>query len=110
MAQKKGILGQAAPSAATDADLYTVPDGKNATIKVIVSNRDSSPATFQIRVRVAGAVNSTQQLIAPDRAIPANDSLTTTSFMVGGDDVVTVQASTSTVSFTCTGIEQDDED
>ncbi len=108
MATVKGVLGQSAPAATTEDDLYTVPPSKNATVKVIATNRDASPTTFRVSVGVNGAVTANDQYIAYDVALGANESLSTTSFMIGDADVVRVYAGASGVSFTCTGIEQDD--
>jgi len=107
MATVKGILGQAAPNATTEADLYTVPANKNATVKVICSNRDVA-TTVRISVGVNGASTAANQYLAYDKAIGDYESLSTASFMVGSTDVVRVYAGSANVSFTCTGIEQDD--
>jgi hypothetical protein len=107
MATVKGILGQSAPSATTETDLYTVPASKNATVKVIVTNR-STETTFRISVGIDGAVTANAQYIAYDTVIGDNDTKSTATLMVGSTDVVRVYAGSANVSFTCTGIEQDD--
>ena len=106
MADIKGILGQQAPSATTLTDLYTVPSGRNATVKVVIANRGVA-ATFRVSVAVAGAVDSSEQYVAYDKPISTNDTGVTAAIMIGSTDVVRVYASTSNLSFTCTGVEQD---
>lgn len=107
MATVKGILGQAAPNADTDTDLYTVPTSKTATVKVILANRDT---TVSVRIWVApnGAATGVSQYLAYDFSLPGNEAMTTASFMLGDGDVVRVRANSANVSFTCTGIEQDE--
>lgn len=107
MATIKGILGQAAPSATTETDLYTVPAAKNATVKVMATNR-STVGTVRISVGVDGAATDNTQYLAYDKQVQANDSLSTATFMLGSTDVVRVYASSANFSFTVTGIEQDD--
>ncbi len=107
MATVKGILGQAAPAAVTEVDLYTVPAAKNATVKIVATNR-ASAATIRVSVGVDGEATATKQYIAFDNPINAVDTEATTTFMIGSTDVVRVFASTADISFTCTGIEEDD--
>lgn len=106
MATKRGILGQAAPNAGQDTDLYTVPAGKNAVVKVVVTNRSGS-TTFRVWAAVAGAATENKQYVVYEKVIAGNDSIATVTFMVDATDVVRVRAASANVSFTCTGIEQD---
>ena len=106
MATIKGILGQAAPSAAADTDLYACPDNKHATIKVVIANR-SGATSIRVWVAVDGAATESKQYIAYEQALAGNDAISTVSVMIGGQDVVRVRAASANVSFTCTGIEQD---
>jgi len=107
MATIKGMLGQVAPGATSDTALYTVPASKNATVKVIVTNR-SGATSFRVWVRVNAEATADKQYMAYEQAIAGNDSESTVSFMVGGGDIVMVRAASANVSFSCTGIEQDD--
>ena len=108
MADIKGILGQIAPSATTLTALYTVPANKNATVKVIVTNRAASTGSFRISVGVNGAGDATEQYLAYDKAIADNDTGSTVTFTLGDTDVLRIFASNANLSFTCTGFEQDD--
>ena len=106
MATRKGVLGQAAPAGTTEADLYAVPAGKNATVKVVCCNRDTA-GSVRVSVGVDGATTTDSQYVAYDAVVSGNETLVTASFMVGDADVVRVYASSANFSFTCTGIEQD---
>ena len=100
MARATGILGQASPTANTD----TAPARNEAHIRVLVANRDSSPATIRIWISVEGASTDSSQYIAYDETIAANEALTTIEVWISPRDIVRVRASSSNVSFTCTGI------
>ncbi len=106
MATTHGILGQAAPSGAQLTTIYTAPVGKHATAKVVVANR-SAVDLFRIAVSPAGAAIEAKHYIVYDKAIAANDSLSSTTFTVRATDVVRVYATNGNLSFTLTGIEED---
>ena len=49
------VLGQSAPSATTNTDVYTVPSGKSAVISTLaICNRGTANATYRIAVRPVG--------------------------------------------------------
>lgn len=106
MATTKGIFGQAAPAATTEADLYTVPASKVFTGYVTVCNR-STAASFRISVAATGGATSNEDYLAYDNAIAANESLNTKNITVGATGVIRVYASSANLSFTLTGILQD---
>jgi hypothetical protein len=101
------VLGQLNPSATTATDLYTVPAATSTVIStLVITNQASSPATFRVSIRVAGASAVAKQYLAYDTTVPANDSiLMTIGATLATTDVVTVYASTSTVSFNLFGSE-----
>lgn len=101
------VLGQVAPEATTATTLYTVGADKSAVVSTItVCNQAASAATFRIAIRVAGSALSAEEYIAYDSTVAAND---TTAFTLGitlaATDVITVYASTTTVSFNAFGSE-----
>lgn len=100
-----GILGQAAPLAAVEADLYICPARILATLKVIISNR-ASATTFKIFAAKDGAASEDKQELASDTAIAANEPGSTVSFMVSDGDIVRVSSVSGSVSFTATGDER----
>jgi hypothetical protein len=101
------VLGQAAPAATTQVDLYTVPAATTATISTIqVCNQNATKTTFRIRVRVNGAANDPKQFLFYEQALLANDAMTVTLGMtLGAGDVVSVYAGAANVSFNLFGVE-----
>jgi hypothetical protein len=101
------VLGQSAPSATTNTDVYTVGAGKQTTISTItVCNRSATIATYRIAVRPNGATIANEHYIAYDAPIGSNDSVTWTIGMtVDAADVVTVYASTANLSVNIFGAE-----
>ena len=69
------VLGQSAPSATTNTDVYTVGAGKQTTISTItVCNRDSASATYRIAIRPNGATLANEHYLAYDVVIGSNDT------------------------------------
>ena len=101
------VLGQSAPSATTNTDVYTVGSGKQATVSTVtIANRSASAATYRIAIRVAGSALSNEEYIAYDAAVPANDTIALTlGITLGAADVVTVYASSANLSFNIFGAE-----
>ena len=101
------VLGQSNPAATTATSLYTVPSATQAVVSTItVANQAATAATYRIAVRVAGATLAASQYIAYDISLPANGSDTLTlGLTLGATDVITVYASTATMSFAAFGSE-----
>ena len=100
------ILGQAAPLANADTDVYTVPQKTLATVRVLIANRGAGTPGYRVAVRPLGAAIANQHYIAFDVALAANGKDNTTPFEVGETDIVTVRATDANVSFTVTGVEE----
>jgi glucose-6-phosphate dehydrogenase assembly protein OpcA len=107
MATNYKVLGQSIPSATTATTLYTVPASTQSVVSTItVCNQAATAATYRIAIRVAGASLATSQYIAYDVSLPANASDTLTlGITLGATDVITVYASTATMSFAAFGSE-----
>lgn len=107
MATTYKVLGQSNPSATTATTLYTVPAATQAIVSTItVCNQAASAATYRIAVRVAGAALGATQYIAYDVSLPANATDTLTlGVTLGATDVITVYASSATMSFNAYGSE-----
>ena len=110
MATAYKILGQVATAtvgATTESTLYTVPSATSAVVSsLVITNQAASAATYRIAVRVAGAALAASQYIAYDVSLPANASDTLTlGITLGATDVITVYASTATMSFSAFGSE-----
>lgn len=107
MATSYKVLGQSAPSATTNTDLYTVPSATSAVCSTLsICNRDSSAATFRVAVRPGGAAIANQHYIVYGANLAANDSiLLTLGIALATTDVVTVYSSTANTSYTLFGSE-----
>ncbi len=101
MAYSYKVLGQSAPSATTNTDVYTVGSGKQAIVSTItVANRSATPRSYRIAIRPAGATIANQHYLAYDIAIAANDTTALTlGITLTATDVVTVYASSADLSF-----------
>jgi len=107
MATTYKVLGQSAPSATTETDVYTVPAATTAVLStVVVANRSASAVTYRIAVRPDGATLANQHYIAYDVNVGASDSTTITlGITMDAGDVLTVYASTGDLSFNVFGSE-----
>lgn len=107
MATVYKALGQSNPSATTATTLYTVPSATSTVVSTItICNQASTAGTFRIAVRPAGASLAAQHYIAYDTPIAANDTIALTlGITLATTDVVTIYASSATMSFNAYGSE-----
>lgn len=101
------VLGQAAPNATTNTDVYTVPSATEAIISTMtVANRGTAAATYRIAVRPGGASISNVHYIAYDADIGGNDTVALTlGLTADAADVFTVYASNADLTFGIFGSE-----
>jgi hypothetical protein len=101
------VLGQTAPSATTNTDLYTVPANTQAVVStIVVTNRSSAIVPYRIAVRPAGAVVAAQHFIAYDVNIdPLDSTAITLGITLNATDMITVYAGTANLSFSAFGSE-----
>lgn len=106
MATTYKVLGQLAPGATINTDLYTVPGSTSAVCSTLVVCNRGATTTFRIAIRPGGAIISNEQYVIYDNFIDQYDTLFLTIGVTLGDgDVVTVYAGTSTLSFSLFGTE-----
>jgi len=107
MATVYKVLGQSNPSATTATTLYTVPASTSTVVSTItVCNQAASAATFRVAVRPAGATLTASHYVSYDATVAANDTTALTlGITLATTDVITVYASTATVSFNAFGSE-----
>jgi glucose-6-phosphate dehydrogenase assembly protein OpcA len=107
MATTYKVLGQSNPSATTATTLYTVPSSTSTVISTVtVCNQAAATASYRIAVRPAGATLAAQHYLAYDIVIAANDTTALTlGITLATTDVVTVYASSATLSFSAFGSE-----
>jgi glucose-6-phosphate dehydrogenase assembly protein OpcA len=103
------VLGQVAPSATTDTDIYTVPTLKDAIIStIVIANRNSSARLFRIAVRPAGDTLQDKHYVAFDTTVAGGDATTLTlGITLSATDVITIRSSTTDLSFSIFGSEID---
>jgi hypothetical protein len=101
------VLAQSNPSATTATTLYTVPSATSTVVSTVtVCNQASSAGSYRIAVRPAAATLAAQHYIAYDVPIAANDTVALTlGITLAATDVVTVYASSTSLSFNAYGSE-----
>lgn len=71
------ILGQNAPSANTETDLYTVPSNKSTVVRAInVTNTASASDTFDISITSSSASTTDSDYIFKSYEILGNETIT----------------------------------
>lgn len=101
------VLGQSNPSATTLTTLYTVPAATETVVSsIVIANLAATAATFRIAVRPNGAAIANSQYVGYDITVGASDStVLTLGITMDAADVLSVYASTSTVTFSAFGSE-----
>lgn len=107
MATAYKALGQSNPSATTLTTLYTVPASTEAVISsIVVCNQDSSSGTYRIAVRPNGASIAPEHYLVYNASIAANTTVAyTLGVTIDASDVVSVYASSASMSFNAFGSE-----
>ena len=107
MANAYKVLGQSNPSATANTTLYTVPAATSTVCSTLtICNQAATAGSFRVAVRPAGAGIAAQHYIAYDTVVLANDSVfMTLGITLAATDVVTVYASSATMSFNLYGTE-----
>lgn len=107
MARSYKVLGQNNPAATTATTLYTVPAGTQSVLSTIsVCNVANTAATYRIAIRPAGETLATKHYVAYDSSLPANDTaVLTLGLTMNATDILTVYASTASVTFGVFGSE-----
>ena len=107
MANAYKVLGQSAPSATTDTDVYTVPSSTEAVVStIIIANRAATAGTFKLAIRPDGAAIANVHYIAFDVPLAANDSTTLTlGITLDAADVITANCSSADMTINIFGTE-----
>ena len=107
MATTYKVLGQVNPSATTNTTLYTCPASTQTVISTItICNQAGTAGTYRIAIRPNGATISAEHYIVYDASIPANSTTAYTLGMtIDASDIVTVYASSTSMSFNAFGSE-----
>ena len=101
------VLGQSAPAATTETDLYTVPAATETIVSsLIVANRAATAATFRVSVAVNGSATANKDYLVYDATIAANSTTALTlGITADATDKIRVYASTANLSFSAFGSE-----
>ncbi|MBT9156699.1 MAG: hypothetical protein DDT37_01687 [Firmicutes bacterium] len=101
------VLGQAAPAAATDVNVYTVPAARATVVSsLVVCNRGTAAGTFRIAVRPAGAAIAALHYLYFGASLAASTTFAVTlGLTLAATDIVTVHASSADFSFSLFGSE-----
>ncbi len=94
------------PSAATPADLYTVPANTSFIGKITATNTGSNVAKIRIWMRPLGTSATTTHAIEYDLVLAPNSSYTSDAIVCIATDIITVQSDTGNVSFNLNGQEK----
>lgn len=101
------VLGQSAPSATTETDLYTVPAATETIVStIVVTNRAATSATFRISVADNGGATANKDYLFYDAPILGNATAAFTfGISLNATDKIKVYASTANLSFNVFGSE-----
>jgi hypothetical protein len=102
------VLGQVAPAATTETNLYTVPVSTQAVVSSIaITNQAASSATFRIAVRPsADATTAAKHYLVYGTTVGAADTVVLTiGVTLAASDKIQVYGSSATLSFSAYGSE-----
>lgn len=107
MATNYKVLGQSAPNATTNTDVYTVPSATQAVVStIVIANRAGTAGTFRIAIRPNGASIANEHYIAYDVPVSENDATNLTiGITLDAADVITVYCSSADMSVNIFGSE-----
>jgi len=98
------ISANAAPAAATDTDLYTVPAGNQASINLTAVNRGTDPAKVRIAITDQAGAGSADWIEYDVELAGQGDVLHKTGHVLAAGEKIVVRADTADVSFRADGI------
>lgn len=101
------VLGQQAPTATTELDLYTVPAATEAVASSItITNRGTTISTFRVSIAVGGGATGIKNYLYYDLPIAGNDTfIATIGVTLTATDVIRVYASSANLTFQLFGSE-----
>jgi hypothetical protein len=102
-----GNGAQQLSAASTNYNLYTVPSSTSTVVSTItICNQASTAATFNVLVRPSGTTADTRHYIAYGTPIAGNDTIALTlGITLATTDIITINASATTLSFAAFGSE-----
>ena len=101
-----GILGQFAPSAATNTTVNTVPSAKTATFNINIVNRGTAVATIRIGVSATGTPGNTEWIEYGAQILANGGILERTGLVAQAAKNVVVYSDVANTSVTVYGYEE----
>lgn len=107
MATAYKVLGQSAPAATSNVDVYAVPASTEAVVStIVICNRSATDTTYRLAVRPAGASIANEHYLAYDVELVGNDSTTLTlGITLAATDEITYYAGSANTSISIFGTE-----
>lgn len=108
MAEVRKILGQVAPAATTEVDLYVCSGTTKETVtsSIVVCNRAAVAATFRISMSEDGNPTANEDYFYYDVSLLPNDTFVAQlGLTMNNLDTIRVYASTANLSFSVFGVE-----
>jgi hypothetical protein len=106
MATTLKVLGQKAPNAASETDLYAPSGVSVVASSLVVCNRAASPSTFRVSISVGGGGTATKDYLYYDLTIDGNNTFAATlGITLTSTDIMRVYSSTANLTFTLYGQE-----
>jgi hypothetical protein len=101
------VLAQGLTTADTSTTLYTVPSSTQAVVSTItVTNLQSSPANYSMRIKVSNAANDDKQLLFVDNPLSGSETnVISAGISLATGDVVAISGTTSLISINLYGSE-----
>lgn len=101
-----GILGQSAPSAATNTTVYTVPAGKVGIFSINIVNRNTAVATVRIGISATGTPGTTEWIEYGAQLLANGGVLERTGLVAQAAKNVVVYSDVASTSVTVYGYEE----
>lgn len=107
MATNYKVLGQVEPAAETLTTVYTCPAATETVVaNICIANISSAPAIFRIAIRPDGeTINDKHYIVYNSGIDPYSYEFLTMPITLNANDVISVYASHSSVSFNVFGSE-----
>jgi hypothetical protein len=107
MANTYKILGQQAPAATTEQDLYTVPSSTSAVISsIVICNRGTTATTFRVSITPTNTATTSKDYLYYDVTLAGNDTfIATVGITLATTNIVRVYAGNANLSFNLFGTE-----
>ena len=108
MANTYKILGQVAPDATEETDLYTVQAPATSAVcsSIVICNRGTAATTFRVSISSAGDPTENKDYLYYDVTLAGNDTfIATIGITLNLDDIIRVYAGNVNLSFNLFGTE-----